>query len=146
MKTNNSQPTKQTRAKKTAGQKLKKHERYKEEQNQRKSHSHIDTRNNNINLPTRKMTKENKSTERAEQKERRLETLQRQGTSLCPNDTRFLLRRQAARLSEDNQRIFYTKVIELAEAAKQERQTQERLQQADKNDGRTNNSRTKRDT
>ena len=85
------------------------------------------------------MTKENKSTERAEQKERRLETLQRQGTSLCPNDTRFLLKRQAARLSEDNQRIFYTKVIELAEAEQQERQTQERLQQADKNDGRTNN-------
>ena len=89
------------------------------------------------------MTKENKNTEHAEQRERRLETLQRQGTGLCPNDTRFLLRRQAARLSEDNQRIFYTKVIELAEAAKQERQTQERLQQADKNDGRTNNSRTK---
>ena len=88
------------------------------------------------------MTKENKSTEHAEQKERRLEILQRQGTSLCPNDTRFLLKRQAARLSEDNQRIFWTKVIELAEAAKQERQTQERLQQADKNDGRTNNSKT----
>ena len=92
------------------------------------------------------MTKENKSTEQAEQRERRLETLQRQGTNLCPNDIRFLLRRQAARLSEENQRIFYTKVIELAEAAKEERQTQERLQQADKNDGRTNSSRTKRDT
>ena len=92
------------------------------------------------------MTKENKNTEHAEQRERRLETLQRQGTGLCPNDTRFLLKRQAARLSEDNQWIFYTKVIELAEAAKQERQTQERLQQADKNDGRTNSSRTKRDT
>ena len=92
------------------------------------------------------MTKENKNTEQAEQKERRLETLQRQGTNLCPNDTRFLLRRQAARLSEENQRIFYTKVIELAEAAKEERQIQERLQQADKNDGRTSSSRTKRDT
>ena len=90
------------------------------------------------------MTNENKSTERAEQRERRLETLQRQGTSLCPNDIRFLLKRQAARLSEDNQRIFYTKVIELAEAEKQERRTQERLQQADKNDGRTNNSQTKK--
>ena len=92
------------------------------------------------------MTKENKSTEQAEQREHRLDTLQRQGTNLCPNDIRFLLRRQAARLSEENQRIFYTKVIKLAEAAKEERQTQERLQQADKNDGRTNNSRTKRDT
>ena len=92
------------------------------------------------------MTKENKSTEQAEQRERRLETLQRQGTNLCPNDIRFLLRRQAARLSEENQRIFYTKVIKLAEAAKEERQTQEKLQQADKNDGRTNSSRTKRDT
>jgi hypothetical protein len=85
------------------------------------------------------MTKENKSTERAEQRERRLETLQRQGTGLCPNDIRFLLIRQAARLSEENQRIFYTKVIELAEAEKQDRETQERLQQADKNVGRTNN-------
>ena len=83
------------------------------------------------------MTKENKSTEHAEQRERRLELLQRQGTSLCPNDTRFLLERQAARLSEDNQRIFWTKVIELAEAERQERQTQERLQQTDKNNGRT---------
>ena len=92
------------------------------------------------------MTKENKSTEQAEQRERRLETLQRQGTNLCPNDIRFLLRRQAARLSEENQRIFYTKVIELAEAAKEERQTQERLQKADKNDGRTSSSRTIRDT
>ena len=89
------------------------------------------------------MTKENKRNEHAEQRERRLETLQRQGTNLCPNDIRFLLRRQAARLSEENQQIFYTKVIELAEAEKQERQTQERLQQADKNDGRTNSSRTK---
>ena len=123
-----------------AGQKLKKQERYKEEQTQkRKCHSHIDTRNNNINLPNRKMTKENKSTEQAEQREHRLDTLQRQGTNLCPNDIRFLLRRQAARLSEENQRIFYTKVIELAEAEQQERQTQERLQQADKNNGRTNN-------
>ena len=92
------------------------------------------------------MTKENKSTEQAEQRERRLETLQRQGSNLCPNDIRFLLRRQAARLSEENQRTFYTKVIELAATAKEERQTQERLQQADKNDGRTNSSRTKRDT
>ena len=92
------------------------------------------------------MTKENNSTEQAEQRERRLETLQRQGTNLCPNDIRFLLRRQAARLSEENQRIFYTKVIELAEAEKQERKTQERLQQVDKNNGRTNSSRTKRDT
>ena len=83
------------------------------------------------------MAKENKNTEHADQRERRLELLQRQGTNLCPNDTRFLLKRQAARLSEDNQRIFWTKVIELAEAAKQERQTQERLQQADKNNGRT---------
>ena len=49
------------------------------------------------------MTKENKSTEHAEQRERRLELLQRQGTSLCPNDTRFLIERHAARLSEDNQ-------------------------------------------
>ena len=123
-----------------AGQKLKKQDRYKEEQIKKKSHSHIDTtNNNNITLSIKKMTKENKSTERAEQRERRLETLQRQGTSLCPNDIRFLLIRQAARLSEENQRIFYTKVIELAEAAKQERQIQERLQQADKNDGRTNN-------
>ena len=87
------------------------------------------------------MTKENKRNEHAEQRERRLETLQRQGTNLCPNDIRFLLIRQASRLSEDNQRIFYTKVIELAEAAEKERQTQERLQQADKNNGRTNNSR-----
>ena len=62
-----------------------------------------------------------------------------------PNDIRFLLIRQAARLSEENQRIFYTKVIELAEAEKQERETQERLQQVNKNDGRTNSSRTKRD-
>ena len=85
------------------------------------------------------MTKENKSTERAEQREHRLETLQRQGTSLCTNAIRFLLIRQAARLSEENQRIFYTKVIKLAEAEQQERQTQARLQQADKNDGRTNN-------
>ena len=83
------------------------------------------------------MTKENKSTEHAEQRECRLELLQRQGTSLCPNDTRFLIERHAARLSEENQRIFWTKVIELAEAARQERQTQERLQQTDKNDGRT---------
>ena len=142
LKKNNSQSTKHTRAKKMAGQKLKKHDRYKEEQNQRKSHSHIDTRNNNINLPTRKMTKENKSTEHAEQRERRLEILQRQGTSLCPNDTRFLLIRQASRLSEDNQRIFYTKVIKLAEAAKQGGQTQERLQQANKNDDQSNNSKT----
>ena len=122
-----------------AGQKLKKQDRYKEGQIKKKSHSHIDITNNNINLSIKKMTKENKSTERAEQRERRLETLQRQGTSLCPNDIRFLLIRQAARLSEENQRIFYTKVIELAEAEQQERQTQERLQQADKNDGRTNN-------
>ena len=89
------------------------------------------------------MTKENKSTEHAEQRERRLETLQRQGTNLCPNDIRFLLRRQASRLSEENQQIFYTKVIELAETEKQERETQERLQQVDKNDGQTNSSRTK---
>ena len=122
-----------------AGQKLKKQDRYKEEQIKKKSHSHIDITNNNITLSIKRMTKENRSTERAEQRERRLETLQRQGTSLCPNDIRVLLIRQAARLSEDNQQIFYTKVIELAEAEQQERQTQERLQQADKNDVRTNN-------
>ena len=68
-----------------------------------------------------KMTKENRNTENPEQKERRLELLQRQGTSLCPNDTRFLIVRHAARLNEDNQRIFWTKVIEMAEAERQER-------------------------
>ena len=122
-----------------AGQKLKKQDRYKEEQIKRRA-IHISTlQTTTSTFQSKKMTKENKSTERAEQRERRLETLQRQGTSLCPNDIRFLLIRQAARLSEDNQRIFYTKVIELAEAEQQERQTQERLQQADKNNGRTNN-------
>ena len=122
-----------------AGQKLRKQDRYKEKQIKRRT-IHISTLQTTTSLfQSKKMTKENKSTERAEQRERRLETLQRQGTSLCPNDIRFLLIRQAARLSEDNQRIFYTKVIELAEAEQQERQTQARLQQADKNDGRTNN-------
>ena len=66
------------------------------------------------------MTKENKSTETAEQKERRLEQLERLGTSLCPNDTRFLILRHAARLSESNQRIFLAKVRELAEAEERE--------------------------
>ena len=122
-----------------AGQKLKKQDRYKEEQIKRRA-IHISTlQTTTSTFQSKKMTKENRSTERAEQRERRLETLQRQGTSLCPNDIRFLLIRQAARLSEENQRILYTKVIELAEAEQQERQTQERLQQADKNDGRTNN-------
>ena len=126
---------------------MKKQERYKEEQTQKENATHISTQETTTSIfPTEKMTKENKGTEQTEQREHRLETLQRQGTHLCPNDTRFLLRRQAARLSEENQRIFYTKVIELAEAEKQERQTQERLQQVDKNDGRTNSSRTKRDT
>ena len=120
-----------------AGQKLK--ETYKDETTQTNHHSQINTENNNKwkSPPPKKMTKENKSTEHAEQRERRLELLQRQGMSLCPNDTRFLLKRQAARLSEDNLRIFWTKVTELAEAAQQERQTQERLQQTDKNNGRT---------
>ena len=76
------------------------------------------------------MTKENRNAETPEQKERRLEQLQRQGTSLCPNDTRFIIVTHAARLNETDQRILWTKVIEMAEAERQERQErQERLQQ-----------------
>ena len=67
------------------------------------------------------MTKENKSTETAEQRERRLEQLRGRGTSLCPNDTRFLIMRHAERLNEDNQRIFWSKVIEMAEAEDRQR-------------------------
>ena len=66
------------------------------------------------------MPKENRSTETAEQKERRLQQLEGCGISLCANDIRFHLLRQAARLSESAQRIFLAKVLELAEGEERE--------------------------
>ena len=78
----------------------------------------------------RRMTKENKSTESARQRENRLEQQQEQGQRLCPNDLRFLLLRRASRLDDSDLRIVVQRIRELAAQELQERQ--QRLQQTDR--------------
>ena len=68
------------------------------------------------------MTKENRSSESARQRENRLEQQIRQGHQPCPNDLRFLLLRRASRLDEEDLRIVVTRIRELVAQEQAERQ------------------------
>ena len=76
------------------------------------------------------MTKENKSSESARQREDRLEQLIGQNVRLCPNDLRFLLIQRASRLNNEDLRVVVQRIRQLAAQELQERQ--QRLQQTDR--------------
>ena len=78
------------------------------------------------------MTKENRSAESARQRENRLEQQMSQGHQPCPNDLRFLLIRRASRLDIEDLRIVAQRIRELVAEELAERQTRERLQQANR--------------
>ena len=76
------------------------------------------------------MTKENKNSESARQRENRLDQQIEQGHQPCPNDLRFLLLRRASRLDEEDLRIVVQRIREMAAQELAERQR--RLQQTDR--------------
>ena len=77
------------------------------------------------------MTKENKTSESARQRENRLEQQIGLGHQPCPNDLRFLLLRRASRLNDEDLRIVLQRIRALVAQQGAENQTGERLQQRD---------------
>ena len=76
------------------------------------------------------MTKENKISESARQREIRLDQQIEQGHQPCPNDLRFLLLRRASRLDEEDLRTFTTRIREMV--AQEQAEKQQGLQQTNK--------------
>ena len=70
------------------------------------------------------MTKENKSSESARQREDRLEQLIGLNVRLCPNDLRFLLLQRASRLNDEDLRVVVQRIRQLAAQEIQERARQ----------------------
>ena len=70
------------------------------------------------------MTKENKNSESAQQREDRLEQLIGQNVHLCPNDLRFLLLQRASRLNDEDLRIALQRIRLLAAQETQNRARQ----------------------
>ena len=75
------------------------------------------------------MTKENRNSESARQRENRLEQQIGLGQQPCPNDLRFLLLRRASRLDDEDLRIVLQRIRALVAQQAAENQTQEKLQQ-----------------
>ena len=70
------------------------------------------------------MTKENKNSESAQQREDRLEQLIGLNVRLCPNDLRFLLLQRASRLNDEDLRVALQRIRLLAAQEIQERARQ----------------------
>ena len=70
------------------------------------------------------MTKENKNSESAQQREDRLEQLIGLNVRLCPNDLRFLLLQRASRLNDEDLRVVVQRIRQLAAQEIQERARQ----------------------
>ena len=70
------------------------------------------------------MTKENKNSESAQQREDRLEQLIGLNVRLCPNNLRFLLLQRSSRLNDEDLRVALQRIQLLAAQEIQERARQ----------------------